>query len=146
MTSPREDSSAEARTAAYRLMFDEARRAIDAGNEQRFDTVLSRLLDEVRPESEGPTRSDLLSEEETRREARMDAYRIATAILLVTALFASVIWALSQGGENGQANAQYVSLISGLAGIAIGWLYGSSSSARRLTKRSRRGDESEYVA
>lgn len=132
------DPEAGARQAAYRLLLAEAERAMNEGDTTRFDDVLRQIFNEVRQEPGLPNPSLSLdvemAEREAARDSRMDLYRIFTAILLVTALFASVVWALTQGGENGQANAQYVSLISGLAGIAIGWLYGSSGSQRRLSR------------
>ncbi len=54
-------------------------------------------------------------------QARMDAWRIVTTVILVLGVFAIVVWSLSP--RNASAAAQYVAPISGLAGICLGWLF-----------------------
>jgi hypothetical protein len=54
-------------------------------------------------------------------QARMDAWRIATTVVLVLGVLAIGIWSLSL--RNASAAAQYVAPVSGLAGICLGWLF-----------------------
>jgi hypothetical protein len=108
----------DAQRAAYELLVGEMQKARTEGNAERFDELMRRLLND----RDGPG---------VERQARMDRMRVYVALILIFALLIAVIWAISGVAANGQSTAQYVSLISGLAGIAIGWLYGSSGSSRR---------------
>jgi hypothetical protein len=111
-----------ARRAAYELLLDEARRAAGTNNAARFDDLMAQLLYQT------STTGNLHGPPYIRQE-RMDRWRVSAAFVLIFSLVLVVAWALSQAGTgNGQTNAQYVSIISGLAGIAIGWLYGSGTS------------------
>jgi hypothetical protein len=96
-----------------------------------------RVLKKVLANSGG---AEVMDPYELEREPRMDFWRVFATIVLVLGLIASVIWAIAQAdhGAGGETRAQYISLVSGLAGIAIGWLFGSTNSGgRRVTELSK---------
>ena len=64
---------------------------------------------------------------------RMDAWRLIVAMILVLALAAVVILAVASGKKSNIT--QYSAPISGLAGIALGWLF-TSNAARHFPSRS----------
>jgi hypothetical protein len=57
----------------------------------------------------------------------MDTYRVMLAGLLVLILFVVIIWAIAKG--YGSDATQFATPVSGLAGIAIGWLFTTGSAA-----------------
>lgn len=59
-------------------------------------------------------------------QARMDAWRIVTTVILVLGVLAIVGWSLSL--RNASAAAQYAAPVSGLAGICLGWLFTNQQS------------------
>lgn len=76
---------------------------------------------------------DLRESREFGHYGRMDAWRLIVAMILVLALAAVVILAVASGKESNIT--QYSAPISGLAGIALGWLF-TSNAARQLPSRS----------
>ena len=61
------------------------------------------------------------------REQRLDKARVRIAAFMVVALFAAVGVALLTD-RIGSGDTPYVSLLSGLAGIALGWLFATGGS------------------
>lgn len=62
---------------------------------------------------------------EARQRTLLNRARIATVLALIVALFGVIIWALASGQSDAT---QFATPISGLAGIAIGWLFTSDPS------------------
>ena len=60
-------------------------------------------------------------------QARMDAWRMVTTIILVLGVLAIVAWSLSL--RNARDAAQYAAPVSGLAGICLGWLFTNQQSS-----------------
>jgi hypothetical protein len=123
----------EAREFIKNLIAERAIIAKQAGKTELFYELVnqSQALDE-------PT-NDITSQ----RENRLDWARLIVAGILIVGLIGAVIYAMHQNqngasATQGQTTAQYLSLVTGLAGIAIGWLYGNSSTPRN-NKRSRIG-------
>lgn len=106
-----------------RMLLDEAAAAAAKGDPQRFDELVGRVLVEGQPSIGGSS-----------HETRMDLLRVAISFFMVLGLFGIVAAAAF---HQASANAsQYVSLMSGLAGIALGWLFGTGAagSLRRSTE------------
>ena len=104
------------RDEALKLILEEARKAAGE-NPERFDYLVGQVLQEGATAS-GPTE----------HEVRMDNWRVRTTIVMIAGLFAIVLFVVIVPGVP-SATTQYVSLMSGLAGIALGWLFGSGASA-----------------
>lgn len=113
-----DDSHRSAERAARRLLVHAAERALEAKEDQRFDELVDRLAG-PRPAATDERSFDVA------REARMDSWRRYLAALLILGLI--VIISLSVALDS-QFAGEYVPLLSGLAGIAIGWLYSGSTS------------------
>jgi 1,4-dihydroxy-2-naphthoate octaprenyltransferase len=106
------------RLQARSLVLEEARRAFAEHDIERFDHLLDRLTGS--PEA-GP--SAVLTHE-IQRESFMDRWRLALAAVLIVGLIVVVGLSVAQDSEFG---GDYVPLLSGLAGIAIGWLYSGTT-------------------
>ena len=117
-----DDQLGRIRVEAYQLLLTQAKEAAGDGDLSRFDEVMARLVPAPAPDvsSSGP-----IGVEESHRQRWMDWWRIGMAALLVGGLIAIVAYAI---GRESQEAAQYVPLVSGLAGIAIGWLYSGITS------------------
>lgn len=63
-------------------------------------------------------------------ERRLDSWRVFITILLVLALFALMIIIILKSINPGTAT-PYVSLLSGLVGIALGWMFATASQGRQ---------------
>lgn len=105
-------SESELRLNAQQLLLKEAVRAMDAGETERFDKLIDRLVG-------GPGLPDAALVE-SQRSSRMDWWRITLATLLIVGLIGIVVASIMQDTP---VAGDYVPLLSGLAGIAIGWLY-----------------------
>jgi|SRR5215471_3355239 len=103
-----------ARQQVERLMLQRAQDALGAGDTELFDSLAGKLL----------------GDQPNTREDRLDIYRLLATIIMVGALFAIVVVIV---GENKPAASlfQFVSLASGLAGIGLGWLFGTGTARRR---------------
>jgi len=97
-----------------RIMLDRAKEALKNNDTKTFDSLTAKLL----------------AEKPSEREDGLDIYRVLATTLMVAALFAIVIVIV---GENKTSNSdfQFVSLASGLAGIGLGWLFGTGATRRR---------------
>jgi anti-sigma-K factor RskA len=73
----------------------------------------------------------------TPHEKKLDLWRSCVTAFMVLVLFAVVGAALFTSRVS-SADTPYVSLLSGLAGIALGWMFANSSSSN---KKSRKEDE-----
>jgi hypothetical protein len=67
---------------------------------------------------------------ESRHEKFLDKWRIGITLVLVVAL-AVVVWLVVKDNNNNSAAAPYVSLLSGLAGIALGWMFANATGGSR---------------
>lgn len=96
------------------IVLERAREALESGNTQLFESLTGQLL----------------AENPGGREDRLDIYRILATTIMVGALFAIVVVIV---GENRASTNlfQFVSLASGLAGIGLGWLFGTGATHRR---------------
>jgi len=117
----RRSTSDEIRVEALHLLLSEASAAATAGDTQRFDDLITRLLSDGRAES---------TDEPSDHEKRMDRWRVATTATMISALFLIIVL-VSFNSRAGNNAVQYVSLFSGLAGIALGWLFGAGSTTLR---------------
>lgn len=118
----------KATSAALKLLVEETQKASMSDDHGRFDELIHRLL-QVGGSLPGNAPSGILVESERPPRNSKDVWRIRVAVVLITGLLIAVIYAVgvaaTQGKDaDGQTIAQYLSLISGLAGISIGWLYG----------------------
>ena len=123
-----------ARPTASDLIVDEMTKASNANEEERWNELLKQF-------KELESTKDIIDQ----REQLMDKWRLFVAAVLIAGLIVSVYSAMKQNVTNPQTTAQYLSLVSGLAGIAIGWLYGNNS-AQRSNKRSRQRDNDSKQA
>lgn len=73
----------------------------------------------------------------TPHEKYLDRARILVTAALVTALFTAVVLSLVLKSVAASAT-PYVSLLSGLAGIALGWMFASGAGSGSSSGRSRR--------
>jgi hypothetical protein len=74
------------------------------------------------------------SNELTSHERFLDKWRIVITLVTVVALFTVVMLILFTGTSASSAS-PYVSLLSGLAGIALGWMFAGSGAPSRATGR-----------
>ena len=116
-------------SALYELLLQEAEASAGGKDPKRFDQLISRLVDDA----------SLQDNEPTAHELQMDRWRVRTTLAMVVALFLIILAAiLYHGQSSGQAATGFVSLFSGLAGIALGWLFGSGAvSVRGRAPRAR---------
>jgi hypothetical protein len=70
------------------------------------------------------------SADRTSYERRLDSWRIVITFLLVLALFTLMIIIILKSINPGTAT-PYVSLLSGLVGIALGWMFATASQGRQ---------------
>lgn len=119
----RAPSEESIRLQARLLILEEARRAFAEHDVERFDHLLDRLTGSP---DEGP---GAVLTHGIQRESFMDRWRLAPAAVLIIGLIVVVGLSVAQDSEFG---GEYVPLLSGLAGIAIGWLY-SGTTGRRGT-------------
>lgn len=121
-----------ARQRAYELLLQEAEASAGGKDPKRFDQLISRLVDDA----------SLQDNEPTAHELQMDHWRVRTTLAMVVALFIILAAILYHGQASGQAATGFVSLFSGLAGIALGWLFGSGAvSVRGRAPKARQSQE-----
>lgn len=109
------------RLQAQALVLDEARRAFADRDVERFDHLLDRLTGS---NDAGP---GAVLAHDIERESVMDRWRLRLAALLIVGLIGVVLASVVRDSEFG---GEYVPLLSGLAGIAIGWLYSGTTGRR----------------
>jgi hypothetical protein len=88
--------------------------ALARGDTARFDSLTAKL-GEYQP---------------TRNEDRLDRVRIFATILMMAALFTIVVVVVNKKSPP-TTLFQFVSLASGLAGIGLGWLFGTATTRSR---------------
>jgi hypothetical protein len=117
------------RQQAFELLLKEAKSVSEGQDKERFDALIARLI------FDGPGPRD---DEPTAHELQMDRWRVWTTVAMVAALFLIILASIylrsgSSLGSGAAATAAggFVSLFSGLAGIALGWLFGSGSGTLR---------------
>src|SRR4051812_49076029 len=93
------------RERAAALILQEAQKAAQSGDMERFDSLIARL-----PVDEGPMLDVVRSD--AHRERRIDQARLAMAGLSVAGLIAIITYAIASHSD---VAGQYVSLVSGLA-------------------------------
>jgi len=84
--------------------------ALARGDTDRFDLLTGKLGD-YQP---------------ARNEDRLDKVRIFATVLMMAALFAIVVVVVNKSNPP-TSLFQFVSLASGLAGIGLGWLFGTAT-------------------
>ena len=92
-----------------------------------FKTFYANVGSPLKSESEP---SDNL----TRHEKVLDAWRICITMALVLALATAVFLVVRQTSPSGAA-AAYVSLLSGLTGIALGWMFANSGDLKKSSSK-----------
>lgn len=123
-----------AASAALKLLIEETQKASKENDRERFDQLILRLL-EVGGSPPRDAGSEVPEDKERQPRNAKDVWRIRVAVILIFGLIASVFFAVvvasgsGPKGADGETIAQYLSLVSGLAGIALGWLYGDRSSS-----------------
>jgi hypothetical protein len=129
---PSADPRIDLQLKAFELLLKEAQRAQEKGETERFQTLIEQILAHA---SQG-TSVTIDNAEESVRERRMDYWRIGVTALLVVVLFVTILYTVGvlTSGTTQAAAAQYVTLISSLAGIALGWLFGAGPSTSRRTE------------
>lgn len=95
-----------------------------------------------------PGASNEVQEPLTRHERQLDGWRIVTTIVLVAGLLIVVGLVLFTKTSTNAA-APFISLVSGLAGIALGWMFagaGNSNLGKRAETRARRATGQSTVS
>jgi hypothetical protein len=111
------------RSYADALLIVAAINALDSKNGATSDN-LERL---VRTRLDVTTsRDDML----TPHERVLDNWRIVATFLLIGALFTAIVLAVI---ENNKSAGPYISLSSGLAGIALGWMFANAGATTRIS-------------
>lgn len=121
----------KATSAALKLLVAATEKARMSDDHARFDQLIHTLLEVGGSLPRDALGGSVVKSERSPQNSK-DVWRIRVAIVLITGLLVAVIYAVyaaaTQGEEPGSADgqtiAQYLSLVSGLAGISIGWLYG----------------------
>ena len=113
-------TAGDAAKIALDLLYDEAKKASAANHADRFDALIDKILSEKDASTGDPS-----------REVSLDRWRVWVSLIMIIGLFLIVGLVIFSKVQNGAA--EYVSLMSGLAGIALGWLFGTgaASSLRR---------------
>src|SRR5581483_11623800 len=101
---------------ALDLLYDEAKKASSTNDKDRFDALINKILNE-RDASDG----------DPFHELRLDRWRVWVSLIMIVGLFLIVGLVIFSKVQNGAA--EYVSLMSGLAGIALGWLFGTGAAS-----------------
>ena len=134
----RQNQLAQLQLEAMTAVMGKARQALDRDEYDVYKSLSSLVFEAgyLDPElsSEGP---ELL----TRHERRLDGWRIFTTIVLVGGLLVVLGLVLFTKTSTSTAT-PFISLVSGLAGIALGWMFagaGNSNVAKQATTKPKRG-------
>jgi hypothetical protein len=95
------------------LLLEQAQIAVRNGDLSRSDELIGRVLAAEEPPS---NRSN--------HDEHMDLWRVGISFIMVLGLFGIVAAVAIKGSASASP---YVSIMSGLAGIALGWLFGSGA-------------------
>lgn len=109
-------------------------KVFEAAKEGKFEDAdrISKYL--ASPAS--PALSRGVPDSESPHEKALDGWRVAITAALVVALFTVVVIIVVQNSSTSAA-APYVSLLSGITGIALGWMFANATGGktdRRLTQ------------
>jgi hypothetical protein len=135
----REDQLAKLRFEAMSALLQQAKAALEAGDLATFNSLSSQAFgpEPVTPAPDLELISLAPSDTLTPHEKLLDGWRVVTTVVLVLALFTIVAIALSTSTAATTAS-PYVSILSGLAGIALGWMFAGAAGASAI-KRSGKG-------
>ena len=125
------DLQYQAKAAA---LLKKATEALDADKLDLFKALSSQALrsNGFGPALDGEGSSPSPNDTLTPHEKVLDRWRIVTTIILVLALFIALGFVL-KSPTIAKTGTPYISLVSGLAGIALGWMFasaGNSNAAR----------------
>lgn len=116
-TEDRDSDVEEARIAYEKVLLDAARAALEKGEFAKLERIKVNLGLPVAANDEN---GDML----TQHEKALDFWRLGTTVLLILFLFAAIMYTVK---EKSTTAAPYLSLLSGLTGIAIGWMFTGTS-------------------
>lgn len=80
---------------------------------------------------------------ETDHQRFLDKWRVAITIILVVALFGVILADILDSAAKANGAGPYISLASGLAGIALGWVFANVSAGVARSGQSGKADHSE---
>ena len=109
-------ASGDAAKIALDLLYDEAKKASVGNDSDRFDALINKILNERDTSTGDPS-----------REIRLNRTRVWVSFIMIIGLFVIVALVIFSKVQNGAT--AYVSLMSGLAGIALGWLFGTGAAS-----------------
>lgn len=119
---PERSSIDQERVRAMGVMVDELRNAAEAKDDERFRMLADRIFG--REESGDTVIERPVAYSET-RTSRLDFWRLWLTWMLVAGLIVIIVLAVWPGANVNAA--PYISIFSGLVGIAVGWLFGANS-------------------
>jgi hypothetical protein len=122
---------------AMKAVMAKARQALEQGQLDVYQSLSSQVF-EAGYLAPGPTSQtpELL----TPHERRLDAWRIVTTIVLVAGLLV-VVGLILFTKTSTSAATPFISLVSGLAGIALGWMFagaGNTYAGKRIATKPKR--------
>jgi hypothetical protein len=109
-------ASGDAAKIALDLLYNEAKKASVGNDSDRFDALINKILNERDTSTGDPS-----------REIRLNRTRVWVSFIMIIGLFVIVALVIFSKVQNGAT--AYVSLMSGLAGIALGWLFGTGAAS-----------------
>lgn len=121
--------STSTRDEALRFLIRQAAEAASRNDFNRSDELIGRVL----AAQEG-------SAARSSHDVRMDLLRVSISAVMILGLF-GIVAAVAFHPKSSNIS-PYISLMSGLAGIALGWLFGSgatSTTGVSVSRRQRRG-------
>jgi hypothetical protein len=137
----REDDLAKLRAEAQSALLLKAKAALDDNKIKLFISLSDKAFElaNVGPAVDDGNIDRSPDDVVTPHEKLLDAWRVFTTILLVIAL-GLIIGVVLLNSTAAKSGTPYVSLLSGLAGIALGWMFASAANpnaAKRSAKRIR---------
>jgi hypothetical protein len=121
----------ELQLAAMKAVMAKAHEALDRNEFEVYSSLSSQVFDAG---YQAPRASSDLQEPLTRHERNLDGWRIVTTIVLVAGLLIVVGLVLFTKTSTNAAT-PFISLVSGLAGIALGWMFAGAGNSN-IRKRS----------
>jgi hypothetical protein len=115
------------RDAALTLLIEQAQISLQNGDLSRSDELIGQVLAAEEPPGY-----------RINHDTRMDCWRVLIAFVMILGLFGIVAAVAFKGSASASP---YVSIMSGLAGIALGWLFGSGTT----TSTGNRGSGSSSI-
>ena len=105
----------------FDLLIREAELAQEAGNTEAFQAVMQQITLQLQAGTVAASAEDVTYERQ--RERRLDRARLVLAALLLLGLIIIIVIAVTTNAEA----STYVSLVSGLTGISLGWVFGAGT-------------------